>query len=510
MKNRFAQAFRLEYSKLEALPPKEDDKDTEKDDHEKLSSKTTSSGAGAASEIASKLAIFRRDCESFIDEQLEARLVMLTADGTHEEIVNTVTSSRLYNNLANSGSRLMGFYDVKNATLCDIYEGEALTQREPALDENKFKAFLNIYNSIMKMNGDICWIMAGRCDSNVDIIKKAIALYNWKFKVFSLVYDSKLLQKWYWRRMRGLANSKNLERLLFCWKGRLPTNLPKHRQYLDAGSPLYCEVMLKVPVVAPKDLAFVSKEVRDASLATMSGIPVNMAGDPDDQGAASASADATGLEVASASTGGDTQALLQHVKKRRLYRQATGTEVVWFPHDNSPLVLKELLHESGTGEQQPRWVLHGTPASSSGVLGLLEMGASVVGLCEDTHHLKNFMLHLREKCVESLLGGSAVFNDAALTERSNEIFRKSKDNHKEKEKEKEKETETEKTDNKDKDKDQDKSKDKDKDDEKPLQKTPNKEQRKSKKRKPKLSSSSSSASSSFQSSEKTPKKPKKR
>ena len=247
------------------MPPKEEEKETEKDDQEKVSSKNTSSGAGSASEIASKLGIFRRDCETFINEQLEARLVMLTADGTHEEIVNTVTSSRLYNNLANSGSRLMGFYDVKNATLCDIYEGEALTQREPALDEDKFKAFLNIYNSIMKVNGDVCWIMAGRCDSNLEIIKKAIALYNWKFKVFSLVYDSKLLQKWYWRRMRGLANSKNLERLLFCWKGRLPTNLPKHRHYLDAGSPLYCEVMLKAPVVAPKDLAFVAKEVRRQS-----------------------------------------------------------------------------------------------------------------------------------------------------------------------------------------------------------------------------------------------------
>ena len=361
-----------------------------------------------------------------------------------------MTTSRLYTNLANSGSRLMGFYDVKNAMLCDIYEGEMLTQREPALDEDKFKAFLKIYNSIMKVNGDVCWIMAGRCDSIFENIKKAIALFNWKFKIFSLVYDSKLLQKWYWRRMRGLANSRNLERLLFCWQGRLPTNLPKHRVYLDAGSPLYCEVMLKAPVVAPKDLAFVAKEVRDTSLATMSGISVNTGADTDDQGAASAS------------TGGDT--LIQHVKKRKLYRQATGTEAVWFPHDNSPLVLKELLHESGTGEQQPRWVLHGTPASASGVVGLLEMGASVVGLCEDTHHLKNVKIHLREKCVASMLGGSAVFSDAALTERSNELFKNSKDNQK--------------ADNKDKDKDQEKCKDKDKDDEKPVEKTPKKGQKK--------------------------------
>ena len=68
VKNRFAQAFRLEYSKLEATPPKEEEeKETEKEDQEEGSSNNASSGAVSASDTATKLAIFRRDCETFID-----------------------------------------------------------------------------------------------------------------------------------------------------------------------------------------------------------------------------------------------------------------------------------------------------------------------------------------------------------------------------------------------------------------------------------------------------------
>ena len=79
------------------------EEETEKEDQEKGSSHSTSSGAVSAPDTATKLATFRHDCETFIDEQLQARLVMLTADGTHGELVNAVTSSRLYTNLANSG-----------------------------------------------------------------------------------------------------------------------------------------------------------------------------------------------------------------------------------------------------------------------------------------------------------------------------------------------------------------------------------------------------------------------
>jgi hypothetical protein len=108
---------------------------------------------------------------------------------------------------------------------------------------------------------------------------------------------------------------------------------------------------------------------------------------------------------------------INHVKKRRLYRQTTGTKVVWFPHDNAPDLLKELLWESGL--DATRWVIHGTPSSSAGVSGLLELGTSVVAICEDSHHKTHFLRFLREKCVELLLAGSPVFSDESLLSRAN-------------------------------------------------------------------------------------------
>ena len=64
--------------------------------------------------------------------------------------------------------------------------------------------------------------------------------------------------------------------------------------------------------------------------------------------------------------------LQENVKKRRLYRRASEEEVVWFPHDNHPDLLKELVWESGN----PRWVLHGTPASGASILGCLPQDTS--------------------------------------------------------------------------------------------------------------------------------------
>ena len=72
---------------------------------------------------------------------------------------------------------------------------------------------------------------------------------------------------------------------------------------------------------------------------------------------------AAGDEVAASAV---QQRPQEHVKKRRLYRVATDDSVPWFPHDNHPDLLKELVWESGN----PRWILHGTPASGAGVVGI--------------------------------------------------------------------------------------------------------------------------------------------
>ena len=275
----------------------------------------------------------------------------------------------------------------------------------------------------MKAGEDFCWVMCGRHESNFDKIRLILGKLRWKTKCFHLVYDARLLQKWYWRRMRGLANSKSLEKMLLCWKGRLPDMLPKNRQYVDKDTPLYHEVMLRVPVIAPKDLTFVGKDVREMSLRTMGGVAAPEDDQQDGFGAGSV-ADGSGAgepaagadSVTESANPGGSLNFAHHVKRRRLYRQTTGTEVAWFPHDNAADLLKELVWECG-GEKV-RWVLHGTPAAGAGIVGALEMGASVVCLCEDAHHKAGFEQALQQKCVEVMLAGSRVFKDLDLQARA--------------------------------------------------------------------------------------------
>ena len=234
--------------------------------------------------------------------------------------------------------------------------------------------------------------------------------------------------------MRGLANSKNLEKLVLCWKGKVPPGLPKERRYIDAGSRLYNEVVLKVPVIAPKDLAFVDKSVREKSLTTMAGV----ADTPADPVPDSADAPLAANSAASEGAVAEPVDLVKHIKKRKLYRQATGTEVPWFPHDNAPELLKECVWEAGVDDV--RWVLHGTPAGGAGVAGVLETGVSVVCLCEDTHHKTHFLQFLRERCVEALLAGSNVFDNKSLRDRASELLPQGGPKAAEKHKEKSKKT----------------------------------------------------------------------
>ena len=150
-----------------------------------------------------------------------------------------------------AGREIQGFYDVKNARLTDRKAGhEHATVREPLIDMIKFSAFCAIVHSLLKAGqGDVVWILAGKTDSNMQKIRKKITELGWKFKAIHLIYDWRNQQKWYFKKMRGMANSKTYEKALLCWKGKFPTGLPKDRQYVDAGSALYCDTMLKVPVL---------------------------------------------------------------------------------------------------------------------------------------------------------------------------------------------------------------------------------------------------------------------
>ena len=71
------------------------------------------------------MSVFRNQCEQRCARELEARMVTLLAEGSHAEIKASVTTTRLYNILTEDVP-LMAFYDVKNAKLCNIYEGEGV------------------------------------------------------------------------------------------------------------------------------------------------------------------------------------------------------------------------------------------------------------------------------------------------------------------------------------------------------------------------------------------------
>jgi len=176
-----------------------------------------------------------------------------------------------------------------------------------------------------------------------------------------------------------------------------------------------CLTTVHVPALAPTLQALVSREVRDTSRAAMHGEP---------QANEEALEEETfeGLHQPEEGELPDldpAKALVAaHVKKRKLYRQLTGEEVPWFPHDNAPEFLKELCRVAG----KPRWVLHGTPAGGAGLQGCLESGLRVVALCWDPHHREHLRRNVLERAVESMVDGTSnVFKDAALRERALEL-----------------------------------------------------------------------------------------
>ena len=77
--------------------------------------------------MVTELSAFREQhwCEQHCLRELEARMVLLVAEGTHAEIKASVTTTRLYQHLTESVP-CMGFYDVKNAKLCSLLECEGV------------------------------------------------------------------------------------------------------------------------------------------------------------------------------------------------------------------------------------------------------------------------------------------------------------------------------------------------------------------------------------------------
>jgi hypothetical protein len=222
----------------------------------------------------------------------------------------------------------------------------------------------------------------------------------------------------YWKRQRGMSNSKSLEPALYVYKGKVPKNMPKKRLYVDGGSALFNQVLRNVPVLAPKHQAFVSKGVREQSLMSMLGVPhSDDLGERENFELLQDDDDAMGLDQPNGDAEQDK--VIQYApKKRKLYRHHSGTDVPWFPHDNDMELLRELCWEAGN----PRWVFHGTPAGGAGVLGCLETGCSVVALCYDEHHQTHLKKIFLQRAVTALVSGTTqMFKDEALLARSIEL-----------------------------------------------------------------------------------------
>ena len=128
--------------------------------------------------------------------------------------------------------------------------------------------------------------------------------------------------------------------------------------------------------------------------------------------------DGTGLHQKVKADPEETSRAATSLEKRTLYKQLSGTDVPWFPHDNAIELLKELCWEAG----RPRWIFHGTPAGGAGVHGCLEAGCSVVALCYDEHHRTRLKQFLSERAVVAMVSGATqVFKDDALLARSVEL-----------------------------------------------------------------------------------------
>ena len=323
----------------------------------------------------------------------------------------------------------MGFYDVKHARLCNVFEGEGLTHRGPALHEADFERCAKSLYPLMIAGRDVLWVLGGRTDTKTAKLTRILRESQFLVQVFHLCYNTKqMLQFGHFQRQRGIANSRGHELLYLCYKGRAPKQLANLRKFVDQqGSPVFNEVVRSVPVLPHKSHALATHEIRDTSFSGMVGRCVSEveAEDPDqqpsvhdedDEGAATAGADAAtaGADAATQQRG----MVLQAKKKRKLYKTLTGSEVPWFPHDNDIELLKELCHEAG----MPRWVYFGTPAGGAGMHGCIELGCSVLALCFDDHHRTHLAPFLVQRAVEAMLGSKTfVFANECLVARARQL-----------------------------------------------------------------------------------------
>jgi hypothetical protein len=130
----FTAPFKIAYERLIAVKKaaekvegeNNDEKSKEEPESESLGqSNIPGSQTAEAKEInrLGQVERFRKDCASFCETEIQSRLVSVIATGTASDIAKSVTDTCLYRNLTDAVS-FMALYDVKNARLCNTYDGE--------------------------------------------------------------------------------------------------------------------------------------------------------------------------------------------------------------------------------------------------------------------------------------------------------------------------------------------------------------------------------------------------
>ena len=179
---RFFEPFQIAYDSLVGKPlqSSEDAKAAEAATAAATANADAATAEAAAPEEKTKksevtqvhISAFRAQCEAACQKEIDGRVVIIFAEGTAVEIHASLTKTRLYQNLTEAAT-VMGFYDIKNARLCSIFEGQGLTHREPALDEEDFERYVKSIFPLMVAARDVLWVLVGRTDTNRSKVKKS-------------------------------------------------------------------------------------------------------------------------------------------------------------------------------------------------------------------------------------------------------------------------------------------------------------------------------------------------
>ena len=95
----------------------------------------------------------------------------------------------------------------------------------------------------------------------------------------------------------------------------------------------------------------------------------------------------------------------QRFSGRSLYRVPSTDMAPWFPHGNSPCLVRECVWESG--QNLVRWVFHGSPAGGAGLQLLWTTHVGVVCHLEDEFHEEHFRAAVIQTAVEDLMSGGS-------------------------------------------------------------------------------------------------------